>query len=67
MEPRRHTPAVQVGDEVELRGSAVDVVGTVIALLRGDDHVRVEWLRGEGYAGKTTMLSSRAVRKRIGG
>ena len=48
---------------VELRDSFSDTVGTVIALVRGDQ-VKVEWNTGEGYAGKTTMLSVRALRKR---
>ena len=52
-----------VGDIVELRDSFSDTVGTVIALVRGDQ-VKVEWNTGEGYAGKTTMLSVRALRKR---
>ena len=52
-----------VGDTVELRDSFSDTVGTVIALVRGDQ-ARVEWNTGEGYAGKTTMLSVRALRKR---
>jgi hypothetical protein len=56
-------PGLAVGDTVELRDSSFDTVGTVIALIRGDQ-VKVEWNIGEGYAGKTTMLSIRALRKR---
>jgi hypothetical protein len=52
-----------VGDVVELRESHSDTVGTVVALMR-DDHVRVEWNTGEGYSGKTTMLSARVLKKR---
>jgi hypothetical protein len=52
-----------VGDTVELRDSHSDTVGTVIAIIRRD-HVKVEWNTGEGYVGKTTMLSARAVRRR---
>ena len=53
----------EVGDTVELRDASSDTVGTIIAIIR-PDHVRVEWNTGEGYAGKTTMLSVRALRKR---
>ena len=56
-------PSFAVGDTVELRDSFSDTVGTVIALVRGDQ-VKVEWNTGAGYAGKTTMLSVRALRKR---
>ena len=52
-----------VGDTVELRDAASDTVGTVVALLP-DDQVKVEWNTGQGYGGKTTMLSARALRKR---
>jgi hypothetical protein len=52
-----------VGDTVELRDAASDTVGTVVAIVR-PDHVKVEWNTGEGYTGKTTMLSARALRKR---
>lgn len=52
-----------VGDTVELLGAPFDTVGTVVALMR-DGHVKVEWNTGEGYGGKTTMLSVRALRKR---
>lgn len=52
-----------VGDTVELRDAAFDTVGTVVELVR-PDQVKVEWNTGEGYMGKTTMLSVRAVRKR---
>ena len=34
-----------------------------VSLLRGDDHVRVEWQKGEGYAGKRIMRSARALLK----
>ena len=54
---------LQVGDLVQLRDPTLDAVGTVVQLLRGDDHVKVEWQRGEGYAGKRTMLSARALLK----
>lgn len=53
----------QVGDLVQLRDPTLDAVGTVVALLRGDDHVRVEWQTGEGYAGKRIMRSARALVK----
>ena len=52
-----------VGDTVELRDAPSDTVGTVVAVVR-PDHVRVEWNTGEGYMGKTTLLSVRALRKR---
>ena len=52
-----------VGDTVELRDAAFDTVGTVVELVR-PDHARVEWHTGQGYMGKTTMLSVRALRKR---
>jgi hypothetical protein len=52
-----------VGDTVELRDAASDTVGAVVAIVR-PDHVKVEWNTGEGYTGKTTMLSARALRKR---
>jgi len=60
----RHLHGLQVGDQVQLRDPSLDAVGTVVQLLRGDDHVRVEWLTGEGYAGKRIMLSARALVKR---
>lgn len=63
----RHLHGLQVGDRVQLRDPSVDATGTVVALLRGDDHVRVEWLTGEGYAGKRIMLSARALLKRPAG
>jgi hypothetical protein len=59
----RHRHSFQVGDRVQLRDPSVDAVGTVVELLRGDDHVRVEWQTGEGYAGKRIMLSARALVK----
>ena len=52
-----------VGDVVELRDAVFDTVGTVVQIVR-PDHVKVEWNTGEGYLGKTTMLSVRALRKR---
>ena len=55
--------AFQVGDLVQLRDPSLEAVGTVVQLLRGDDHVKVEWQSGEGYAGKRTMLSARALLK----
>lgn len=54
-----------VGDTVQLRDSYSDTVGTVVSVMKDD--VRVEWTAGEGYAGKTTMVSVRAVRKRAAG
>ena len=62
----RHRHGLQVGDQVQLRDPSVDAVGTVVELLGGDEHVRVEWLTGEGYAGKRIMLSAR-LRKRTTG
>ena len=55
-----------VGDTVELRDAALDTVGTVVAVMR-EGHVKVQWNTGEGYMGKTTMLSVRALRKRLAG
>ena len=52
-----------LGDTVELLNAPSDTVGTVVELVR-PDQIRVEWNTGEGYAGKTTMLSVRALRKR---
>lgn len=52
-----------VGDTVELRDAASDTVGTVVEMIR-PDHAKVEWNTGEGYSGKTTMLSVRALRRR---
>jgi transcription antitermination factor NusG len=52
-----------VGDTVELRDAPFDTVGTVVAIVR-PEHVKVEWNTGEGYMGKTTMLSVRALRRR---
>jgi len=57
------SPSFNRGDIVELRDAASDTVGTVVEIVR-PDHVRVEWNTGEGYMGKTTMLSVRALRKR---
>jgi hypothetical protein len=57
---------LRVGDTVQLRDPSVNATGTVVQLLRGDSHVRVEWLTGEGYAGKRIMLSARALRKSTG-
>ena len=53
-----------VGDTVELRGAPFDTVGTVVAVLR-EDQVKVEWNTGQGLLGKTTMVSERALRKRL--
>ena len=53
----------EVGETVELRDAAFDTVGTIVALMR-EGHVKVEWNTGQGYGGKTTMLSARALRKR---
>ena len=63
----RHRHGLQVGDQVQLRDPTINAVGTVVELLRGDEHVRVEWLTGEGYAGKRIMLSARALVKRSTG
>ena len=52
-----------VGDRVELRDAPSDTIGTVVAIIR-PDHVKVEWNTGEGYVGKTTMLSVRVLRRR---
>ena len=54
-----------VGDVVELRDARGDVVGTIVSVVRRD-HMRVHWTTGDGYAGKTTMLSVRMLRKRPG-
>ena len=56
-------PAFAVGETVELRDAASDTVGTVVAIVR-PDHVRVEWNTGQGYMGKTTLLSARVLRRR---
>jgi hypothetical protein len=53
----------EVGDPVELKDAVLDTIGTVVALMR-EGHVKVEWHTGEGYIGKTTMLSVRVLRKR---
>ena len=58
---------LRVGDQVQLRDPCVNAVGTIVELLRGDEHVRVEWQTGDGYAGKRIMLSARALRKRTAG
>jgi hypothetical protein len=55
---------LRIGDQVQLRDPRVEAVGTVVQLLRGDAHVRVDWLTGDGYAGKRIMLSARALQKR---
>jgi hypothetical protein len=52
-----------VGDAVELRDAPSDIVGTIVSVVRRG-HVRVHWTTGDGYAGKTTMLSVRVLRKR---
>jgi len=62
MAARHHD--LHVGDQVQLRDPCLDAAGTVVALLRGDDGVRVEWQTGEGYAGKRLMVSARALLKR---
>ena len=51
-----------VGDTVELRDAALATVGIVVAVMR-DDHVKVAWAFGDGYRGKTTMLSVRVLRR----
>ncbi len=56
---------LEVGDAVELRDAPSDVVGTIVSVVRRD-HMRVQWTTGDGYAGKTTMLSVRMLRKRSG-
>jgi hypothetical protein len=61
--PSAESAIFKVGDIVELRDAAFDTVGTVVALMR-DGHVKVEWNTGAGLMGKTTMLSTRALRKR---
>lgn len=60
------TPLFSIGEVVELRDAASDTVGTVVEIVR-PDHVKVEWNTGEGYSGKTTMLSVRALKKRARG
>ena len=67
-EPRRASDAgasteLAVGDAVELRDAPSDIVGTIVSVVRRG-HVRVHWSTGAGYAGKTTMLSVRALQKR---
>jgi len=34
---------LRVGDQVQLRDPCVNAVGTVVELLRGDEHVRVKF------------------------
>ena len=63
LRPVPAAPSFAVGETVELRDAAFDTVGTVVAVIR-PDHVRVEWNTGEGYMGKTTMLSVRVLRRR---
>ena len=53
-----------IGDTVELREAAFDTVGTVVAVMR-EGQVKVEWNTGQGLLGKTTMLSTRALKKRV--
>ena len=60
------TPALAVGDTVELRDVTPEAIGTVVALMR-DGHVKVAWRTGQGFTGKTIMLSVRALRKRRDG
>ena len=57
-------PRFEVGDTVELREAAFDTVGTVVAVMR-EGHVKVEWNTGQSYRGKTTLLSTRALKKRV--
>ena len=61
--PMPSPEAFKIGDTVELREAATDTVGTVVAVMR-EGHVKVEWNTGQGYTGKTTMLSVRSLRKR---
>ena len=56
-------PAFAVGETVELRDAASDTVGTIVAIIR-PDHVKVEWNTGQGYTGKTTLLSARVLKRR---
>jgi hypothetical protein len=63
--PRR-SDSFAIGDTVKLRDAATDTVGTVVAIMR-PDHVKVQWNTGEGYVGKTTMLSVRVLRRRAAG
>lgn len=60
------TPSLVVGDTVELRNVTPEAIGTVVALMR-DGHVKVAWRTGQGYMGKTVMLSVRALRRRRDG
>lgn len=55
------TAQFTVGDTVELRDAPFDTVGTIVSVIR-PDHVRVEWNTGQGYRGKTTLLSVRVLR-----
>lgn len=64
MSSRSRHAGLKVGDQVQLLDPTVDAVGTVVELLRGDEHVRVDWSTGVGYAGKRMMLSARALRRR---
>lgn len=59
------TPSLVVGDTVELRNVTPEAIGTVVKLMR-DGHVKVAWRSGQGYMGKTIMLSVRALRRRDG-
>jgi hypothetical protein len=56
------TPRFVVGDIVQLRDVTPEAIGTVVALMR-DGHVKVAWRTGQGYTGKTIMLSVRALRR----
>jgi hypothetical protein len=56
------TPRLIVGDLVELRNVTPEAIGTVVALMR-DGHVKVAWRTGQGFTGKTIMLSVRALRR----
>ena len=55
-------PRFLVGDMVELRNVTPEAIGTVVALMR-DGHVKVAWRTGQGFTGKTIMLSVRALRR----
>ena len=57
------TSSFVVGDTVELRHVTPEAIGTVVALMR-DGHVKVLWRTGQGFMGKTIMLSVRALRRR---
>jgi len=60
------TPAFIVGDTVQLRDVTPEAIGTVVALMR-DGHVKVAWRTGQGFTGKTIMLSVRVLRRRRDG